>query len=160
MHFLCNPCCWEYILCRIWLRLENPFDIQKKQSQFQPFEGCPQSVTQSIHFKKLLFFFLFGCCAVAIFMYSYSIGPSICWFVSFYQSLVWGSNLFRANILARDASWQFSLAMLSHIVGKAESHVVRAFGIRTVACVCTMAESHLGRPGRLSWNTIEKCLQD
>ena len=112
MHFLCNPDVEEYILCRIRLRRENPFDIQKN-SNFQPFEGCPHK-HETIHpffFKVCFFVFsLFGCCAVAISMYSYIVDHPFCWFVSFDQSL-WcvGSVLSNASILAHDASHDSSV---------------------------------------------------
>lgn len=60
------------------------------------------------------------------------------------------SVLSDANILAHDASGQFSLFNAEPQGGERQkAKVVKAFGIRTVARVCTMAELHLGRPGCL-----------
>lgn len=144
-----------------WKSLWHP----EEQFQFQPFEGCPHK-HDTIHpfffsFFLKFFFFLFGCCAVAISMYSYIVGPSFLLVCQLLPVLGVESVLSDANILAHDASWQFSLIMRRHRVGKRQkARVEKAFGIRTVARVCTMAELHLGRPGCLLWNTIEKCLKD
>lgn len=59
-----------------------------------------------------------------------------------------------ANIVARDArSTVQSLNAEPQSWGEGgerqKARVVKAFGIRTVAHVCTMAELHLGRPGCL-----------
>lgn len=138
-----------------------------------------------LFFKKFFFssFWLLCSCNNYV-QLLYCLDHPFCWFVSFLPVLCcgevglgegwgWGVSVFclAASILAHDASWQFQSfdASRGHRAGrglggkKAKSPSVEEKSLwksGQVARVCTMAELHLGRPGCLLRNTIEKCLQD
>lgn len=98
-----------------WKSLWHP-----EEFQFQPFEGRPHEHDTIHPFFKKFFFSFWLLCSCNIYVQLY------CWTILFVGLLAFTSPcvesvLSDANILAHDASWQFSLMMLSHRVGKAKS---------------------------------------